>query len=285
MSWDATWHVDGELRAGYVAGSLSRARAASVEAHLLTCSSCRAAVAPSVGTERLDRNLAATLDRVDQPQLHLIERVLLRLGAPERVTRVVMVTPSARAAWLIAIAVASVVAALADLGGDSERATFAFLVAAPLLPLMGMTAVFSTRGDPARELVVAAPTPGFEVLLIRALAVLVPTVVLAAVISALVPERGWESVLWLLPSLGLTATTLALGSWFPLRRVAWTLGGAWVAGTVVSVRGVPRSEVIERCGAFRPLGQLVLMAVALVAGMVVVARRDAFDLVDPGRAS
>lgn len=285
MTWDTTWHVDREILAGYVAGMLGRTRAASVEAHLVTCDSCRAAVAPLAGTDRLARNLAVITERVDQPRLHPIERLLQRVGVPERISKVLMVTPSARGAWLAAVTAALVLAAVADLGGGSERAAFTFLVAAPLLPLAGVTAVFSTRGDPVRELILAAPTPGFEVLLIRVLAVLAPTITLAAVASALVPEPGWESVLWLVPSFGLAAATLALGRWFPLRWVAWTLGGVWVAAAVISVRGEPSAELIEGFAAFRPAGQLVLVAVALVSGAVVGLHRGAFDFFDSRRAS
>jgi hypothetical protein len=285
MTWDTTWHADRELLAGYVAGMLGRTRAASVEAHLVTCASCRAAVAPLAGTDRLARNLAVITERVDQPRLHVIERLLQRVGVPERISRVLMVTPSARGAWLAAVAAALVVAAVADLGGASERAAFAFLVAAPLLPLAGVTAAFSTRSDPVRELILAAPTSGFEVLLMRALAVLAPTIALAAVASALVPEPGWESVLWLVPSFGLATATLALGRWFPLRWAAWALGGVWVTAAVMSVRGAPSAELIEGYAAFRLTGQLVLVAVALVAGTVVVLRRDTFDSADSRRAS
>jgi hypothetical protein len=278
-----TWHADSELLSRYVAGTLRRVQMASVEAHLLTCASCRAAVAPRVEAERLARNLAAITDRVDQPHVHLIERALRRIGVPEHIARVLTVTPSARVAWFVAIAAALALAGVADLGGVNERAEFAFLVVAPLLPLVGMTAVFSTRGDPARELVLAAPTPGFEVLLIRSLAVLAPTIAVATVAAALVPAQGWEPVLWLLPSFGLAAATLALGSWIPVRWAAWALGGAWVTAAVFSVRGAPRADLIESFGAFRPVGQVVLVAVALVCGAVVVLRRATFDSAHPRR--
>jgi hypothetical protein len=198
---------------------------------------------------------------------------------------VLTVTPSARGAWLTAVVVALLVAGVADLRGGSERASFVFLVAAPLLLLAGIAAVFSTRGDPARELVVAAPTSGFEVLLIRALAVLAPAIVFAAIMSAFVLERGWEPVLWLVPSFALAATTLAVGSWFPVRWVAWSLGGLWVAAAAISARGVPSAELIEHFVAFRTAGQLVLAAVALAASAVVVLRRHAFDSVDLRRVS
>ena len=131
----------------------------------------------------------------------------------------------------------------------------------------------------------AAPTPGFDVLLMRSLAVLAPAIGLAAVAAAFVPDRGWEPVLWLLPAFGLTAATLALGTWFPVRWVAWALGAAWVGVAAVSVRGAPGTEMVESFAAFDLAGQIALAAVAVVATVVVVVRRDAFDSVDLRRAS
>lgn len=285
MTANTTWHADAELLAGYVGGTLGRARAASVEAHLVACPSCRAAVVPLTPPERLERNLATIVERVDQPRLHPIERLLQWLGVPDHIGRVLAVTPSARAAWLAGVAVALAAAVLSADLDVSDRTLFAFLVAAPLLPLAGVTAAFGSHTDPVRELVVAAPMSAFDLLLVRALAVLGPTMAVAAGASALVPGQGWEPVLWLLPSFGLMASTLALGTWFDVRAVAWVLGGAWVAAAVVSVRGAPSAELVERFAAFRPAGQLVLVAVTLVAATVLTLRRDAFDFVDVGRTS
>jgi hypothetical protein len=285
MTAQSTWHAGPDLLAAYVADGLGRAAAASVEAHLLACPSCRAAIATLAPPERLARNLAAIHDRVDDPRPHPIERLLQGLGVPDRITRVLLVTPSARSAWLAAVSIAVALAVLADLSGVTERTLFAFLVAAPLLPMAAVTATFASRGDPLRELLVAAPTPAFDLLLMRAVAVLAPTVLLVAVASALVPGQGTEPLLWLLPSLGLATATLALGSWFPVRPVAWALGGGWVATALISVRGAPRTDLIERFAAFRPGGQLALLALALVAGAVVAVRRDTFDVVHAGRPS
>ena len=138
-------------------------------------------------------------------------------------------------------------------------------------------------GDPLRELVMAAPTPGFKLFLIRALAVLIPTIVVAAAASVLVPGQGWAPVLWLLPSFGLAATTLALGKWFPIRVVAWTLGAAWTAAAIIAVRGAPNSDPVGSFVAFRPVGQLILLALSVAAIAVVTVRRDSFDLIDIGR--
>lgn len=286
MTAEQTWHADDGVLASYVAGQLGRATAASVEAHLLACAACRARVQPLAPAERLARNLALVHSRIDAPPIPRIERFLQRLGLPERITRLLVVTPSARLAWLIAVASAVAAAVVAaDLSGSSQRGVFAFLVAAPLVPLAVVTTTFATRSDPAREVVVATPTPALELLLVRAVAVLVPAVVVTVLAALVVPGHNGEAVLWLLPALGLATATLALGSWLPVGGVAWALGAAWVAAAIVSVRGAPRADLVERFIAFRPAGQAVILAIVVAAAAVVALRRDAFDLVDPGRVS
>lgn len=283
MTTSTSWHAEAELLAGYVGGTLGRAVAASVESHLVTCASCRAAVVPLVASDRLDRNLAAIAERVDRPEPDAVGWVLGRLGVPDRLTRMLTITPAVRSAWLTGVALALLVALLARQVNVDERTLFVLLVAVPLLPLMGVTAAFASRADPAREILVATPTSALELFLVRALAVLAPAIVVAVGASVFVPGIGWEPALWLAPSLGLAATTLALGSWMSLRVSAWMVGASWVLVSAVSVRGAPASELVQRYAAFRPAGQLLLVAVALVAGTVVAVRRETFEVVDVWR--
>lgn len=285
MTPNQNWHAAPELLANYATGALGRTQAASVEAHLVTCASCRSAMTHLAVPERLEHNLTAITARADQTQRPRLERFLERIGVPEHIVRALAVTPSERGAWLTGVAAALLVAAVAELFTESDRTLFVFLVAAPLLPLAGVTSAVMFRGDPLRELVMAAPTPGFKLFLIRALAVLVPTIVIAAAAPVLVPGQGWVPVLWLLPSFGLAATTLALGTWFPIRAVAWTLGAAWTAAAIIAVRGAPNADPVESFAAFRPVGQLTLLALSVVAIAVVTVRRDSFDLIDIGRTS
>lgn len=284
MTLEQSWHADADVLAAYAVGRLGRSAAASLEAHLLACASCRAGMAPLAPSERLDGNLAVLHSRIDVPPLPRTERFLQRLGLPERITRLLVVTPSARLAWFVAVAGAMVAAFVAaGVSGTSQRVMFAFLVGAPLVPLGVVTTTFATRSDPAREVVVATPTPAFDLLLVRVVAVLLPAVALTAVAALVVPGQGAEGVLWLVPALGLATATLALASWFPVRAVSWVLGAVWVGAATVSVRGAPRAELIERYVAFRPAGQVSMVAVTLMAAAVVALRRDAFDLIDAGR--
>ena len=280
-----TWHADQELLAGYVAGSLRRSQAASVESHLTSCASCRASMVPLASSDRLARNLAAVIDRVDQRRGHRLEAALVRVGVPEHFARVLIVSPSERGPWVIGVVVALLVAVAAEAFSASGGALFVLLVAAPLLPLAGVAAAATFRHDPAREILAAVPTRGFSVFLMRALSVVAPTIVVALVAALLFPERGWEPTLWLLPSFGLITITLALGSWLPIRAVAWTLGAAWVLAAAIAALGATAGDLVGSYAAFRPAGQAALLALTLLAGAVIAVRRDSFDLIEIGRTS
>lgn len=283
MTPNPTWHADQELLAGYVAGTISRSQAASVETHLTSCGSCRASMDLMVAPDRLARNLAAIVDSVDQPRQHHLEAPLVHLGVPEHVGRLLMISPSERGPWVAGVIVALLVAIIAEALSGSGGALFVLLVAAPLLPLAGVAAAATFRNDPAREIIAAVPTRGFSVFLIRALAVVAPTIVVAVVASLLLPDQGWETVLWLLPSFGLMTTTLALSSWLPIRPAACTLGTLWVLTAAVTAHGTRAADWVVSYAAFQPAGQVVLLAVTFLAGAVIVVRRDSFDLIEIGR--
>lgn len=285
MTQYSTWHADQELLAGYVAGTLSRSQAASVESHLTSCASCRASMVPLASPDRLARNLAAVIDSVDQPREHRLEAALVRVGVPEHFARVLMVSPSERGPWVVGVLVALLVAIAAEAFSGSGGALFVLLVAAPLLPLAGVAAAATFRYDPASEILATVPTRGFSVFLMRALAVVAPTIVVALGAALLFPEHGWEAVLWLLPSFGLMAMTLALGSWLPIRAVAWTLGAVWVIAAAIAAQGATAANWVGTYAAFRPPGQVALLVVTLLAGAVVAVRRDSFDLIEIGRTS
>lgn len=285
MSPNPPWHASPELLADYVDGTANRTRSASAEAHLLSCEECRAAVAPLADLERLEHNLAVITDRVDLDHISPVERFLYRLGVPHHVARVVSVGSTERVSWLPGIAVAILVALVFDSFDGSEASVFAFLVAAPILPLAGVTSSISFRNDPLGELVTATPTTAMKVFLLRALTVLAPTLVVVAAASVLVPRFGVQPSLWLLPSFCLTSTALALGSVFPMRAVTWILGSGWVVAASIATRGAPRTDLVDSFAAFQPAGQLVLLLVSLIAAFFVAQRRDSFDFLDLGRTA
>ena len=277
MTPDDTWHAPPDVVGRYWAGELGHVMAASVEAHLLACDRCRAQMAGWVPEERLTRNLDAILVRLDD-RVPVGERLLARLGIPERISRILAVTPSAKVAWLTAITFVAVAAGAAgDVATTDERTTFAFLVASPLMPLALVASTFAGRSDRAREVVAATPMPTLDLLLVRAIAVLVPAGIALLIASLLVPGAAGGDALWLLPALGLASTSLALSTLVPVGRAAWSLGAVWVGAALISVRGAPRTDVIAHFAAFRPAGQLGFVALTLVAAAVVVVRREAFE--------
>ena len=280
MTPTESWHADIELLAAYVSGRVDRASAASVETHLVACTSCRSTIAPLVEPQRLERNLGVIVDRITQPRRHPFERLVERLGVPSHLARALAVSPSELAPWLAGIVSAVLVAAGADVISTTGRSMFVLLVVAPLLPLAGVTAGASLGSDPLAELVAATPTTRLRLLLLRSVVVLVPALVLSATASVVAPSRGWEPVLWLLPALALSATALAAGTWISIRPAAWALGGLWVAGAVVAARGAPSAEMVGDFVAFRPIGQVALLAVSLACTGVAFARRHQLDFVD-----
>jgi hypothetical protein len=285
MTPNTNWHATPDQLAGYVGGALGRSQAASVEAHLVACPTCRAATRPLADSRRLEQNLAAITARIDQTRSHVVERWLNRVGVPGHVARMLVVAPTQAGVWLTGVVTALLIAGVAAIVTGSDRSVFVFLVAAPLLPLVGVASAVTLRGDPARELLASLPTPSFTIFLVRSLSVLAPTIALAVGAAVLVPRFGWEPVLWLLPAFGLCATTLALGTWLPVRAVAWTLGAAWTTAAFLAARDASPADAVGSFLAFRPAGQLALLGLSLAGLGVAVARRDAFDLVDIGRAS
>ncbi len=83
MNTPTGWHADPTTLARYAADDLPFAAAASVEAHLLACADCRAALvpaaAPRLDVTRLDRIWDDVVDAADAPRPGLVERLLLKL--------------------------------------------------------------------------------------------------------------------------------------------------------------------------------------------------------------
>ena len=272
-----TWHADRDVLTGYASGQLGRAHASSVEVHLMACATCRAELAPMADAVRLDRNLAAIVAVVDQPARRWPERLLVRCGVSDRHARLVAVVPGARDPWFASVAILLLLAAAGAAIHGSARDTYLFLVSAPLLAVAAVAAVFATRDDPAREVIVATPMAGLELLLVRWASVVVPAFALTALFAVAVPDIGWAAMAWLLPSVGLAAVTMAAASWLPVRGVAAAVAGVWIAAAGWSARGTAPDELIERFAAFGLAGQAALAIVAAAAGVVLVMRRERFE--------
>ncbi|MDP1795333.1 MAG: hypothetical protein Q8K63_14440 [Acidimicrobiales bacterium] len=278
----SAWHVDDETIDAYRANALSDAAAASLEAHLVVCDACRASLTARVDDGRLARNLTAVLDVIDAPSPNPVERLLARVGVPPHTARLVSVTPAMRLGWIAGLVVVSGLAMLASTGraeiGGVGTGAFWFLVLTPIVPVLGVAASFGRRADPAHELALAAPVSALELLLIRAAAVLATSTPVSALASMVLPGSDWTAGAWLLPALGLTAATLALARWAPLRVVAVGLSAAWFAAAAVATRHVAAAELVHDFPAFRPAGQVAFLTLGLLAVASIVITRNSFDL-------
>jgi hypothetical protein len=221
-------HVDATLLRAYARGDVDAAHAFSVEAHVVECPSCQAAVGRLVAPARLEAMWAEVEDRLDEPRRGVVERALARAGVAPDTARLLATTPSLRGSWLLALAIALAVAALGTTGGD--RGVLVFLCVAALAPVAGVAAAFGPGVDPTHELALAAPKSSVRVLLLRTVAVVGTTVVLTSVAALAVPGVGWTAAAWLLPALGLTVASLALATWIAPLTAFGVVAGAWIAG-------------------------------------------------------
>lgn len=263
-----SWHIDEPTLTRYVAGQASSTAAASAEAHLTTCGDCRARLTPQVDTARLDAIWRTVDDRVQTATMPWFERSLVRLGVGDDSARLLAATPSLTTSWLGSLAVAVLFAvAFADASSDGM---LLYLTLAPMLPVAGVAAAYGRPADPAHELAVAAPYSLLRLLLLRSVAVVGSTVVIVGVGSLALLGHGWSAVAWLLPSLALSATVLALSARVTPVWAAASVLTTWVALVLVVRRGG------DDLAAFGAVGQLVAVAVVLLAVAALARQRLAF---------
>jgi hypothetical protein len=197
------WHLDPEAIRRYTRGAPDLA--ASAEAHLMKCATCRSAI--HVDARRVEKIWHEVVDRVDAPRRSWPERMLTRLCVGEATARLIAATPTLRGPWLLAVA--GVLALAAWAAQVDERLLQMFLVVAPLGPLAGVAVAFAGGLDPTREIGLAAPYSGLRLLLIRTAAVLAVTVPIVALAGFALPGSHWPAA-WLLPTAGLTCAALTL---------------------------------------------------------------------------
>lgn len=267
------WHADATTLSRYAGGDLAPAASASVEAHLLCCAPCRAGVADSVPTPRLDAIWAGVADGVDSTRRTLAEHLLVRLGVRGHTARLLAATPSLTAAWLLSVT-ATLVFALAAAHAGSQGVLL-FLALAPVLPVAGVAAAYGRESDPTYDVALAAPYPTFRLLLLRTVAVLASTVTLVGLAALLLPAAPSLAAAWLLPALALSTATLALSARIPAAAAAGAVVALWLGAVFTTVRATGASYA-----AFGAVGQtaclaLIVVSLVLISGL---HRRAAFDL-------
>lgn len=265
-----TWHPDASTLQAYVDDEASLSLAASVEAHVLSCRSCRTALAPAVTPRRLAAVWEGLENRVDLADRSWEERLLCRLGVAEVDARVVLAAPTMRRAWWLAVTLALTFAVLA--AWRTPASDDAVLLLAPLLPVVATGAAYLPRLDPALSLTAATPYPAMRLLLLRSGAVATASTLLAVLACAALPIELAEALVWLLPAVALTAGVLALSSWVDGGLAAAACSAGWLVAAWTAGRGE-----LDPLAVYGTDGQLASAALLAVAVAVLFRHRHRLD--------
>jgi hypothetical protein len=266
-----SWHVDEVTAQRYASRRIDPVHAASVESHVMACDDCRARIGDAVDGPVLDAVWAALTERLDEPRLGIVERTLVRLGCSGANARIIAATSRARWSYLLAVGLSLVLAAIASRTPTDEYFG-AFLVVAPLGPLVAVAGAFGRWTDPLYEVARTAPTPSLRILLVRTVAAVAPALVLTTLSIPWLLEKGWLAAAWLLPAMALTLGTLALSSWLQIETAAIVMGASWVGALLT-----PRLRVPELLDLFAGPVQIVALAVAVASVAVTALRRSSYD--------
>ncbi|GIF44390.1 hypothetical protein [Actinoplanes xinjiangensis] len=267
------WHLDPGLLEQYETGVLGPSRIMAVEAHLLACAGCRALI-PADDAWLAD-SWSAVYDDIHAPRVGSIQRLLTRAGLPEHRFRLLTATPTLRWSWVLATAAVLMLAvAAARVGADSSvPIAQAFLVLAPILPVIAVSGAYGPPADPMHEITGTTPAAGPALVLWRAVSVIGVAVLMATVAAVLLPGPGWYAAAWLLPALLLCTGTLALATVLSLPVAAGILGGLWITGVLAAA-----SDERAVASMFGPTAQLAYLVSAVLAAAVLILRRRRFDL-------
>ncbi len=229
---------------------------------------------PVVDPGRVAMNWAAIAAEIEAPQASLTERILGRFGIPARFTRLVGATPALRRSWFLATGFAMLLAlAVAD-SATGRDGLFTLLFVAPLVPVLGVSLAYGVAADPAHEVTLATSMSGLRLVVTRSVVVLTASIAMVSVATLLAPTTGLLAFAWLLPSLALTALTLAVMTFVSPRRAAIGVALGWSC-IVFGARAVSDDRLL----AFLPTAQFLWLLLLCVAVPVAVSRRDSFDFI------
>lgn len=245
----------------------------AVESHLEACAGCRrllsetaADQAPDVSalTRKVWTGLASELAAP-------ATRSRQRRG---RMRPARWLTP-AMVPWLATGVGLTGIALLMDLAGARSGGVSPVLLIAPLLPVLGVAVSWSRGTDPAHELTASTSLAGLPLVLRRTAAVL------AVVIPALWAS-GWATgagaAQWLLPCLGFTTLTLALGTVMAVTRAAVLLSALWGAAVVVPALATGHTGYL-----LTSTGLPLWAGVLVLSSGVVIGRRNTYARLGIGR--
>lgn len=256
----------------YVSGALGAHEIIEFETELVSDPDLLTAVGATANSDRLNASMAAIAAELDTPKPTRLERAVRRLAIGEPTARLVAATPAFRRSFVLAIILMTLFAAAGANSADGTNRLLTYLTLAPAIPLLGTALAFGRVVDPMHEVTLATPIDGFRLVMVRTVAVY------AASIAALVPgsifieDVGAWRWAWLLPGLMLTTLTLALSTRFPTHLSAAGVGSVWIAVVTAASTSSTNDVAIFEAG-----GQLVFLAIAIVAAIATIARRHNFD--------
>jgi hypothetical protein len=254
----ATWHVDATALSAYAEGRCTSVAGASVEAHVMGCRGCTAALRELMPADPVDRAWHAIRAHVEEPRVGVVERLLRLLGASAESARLLGAVPAFRGAWVLGVFSISVFAgAAALLAGDMGMSLF--LIVAPLGPVAGAAASFGGDADPSHELEAVTPYSSLRLLLLRTAGVLATSVPVTMLLGLTLPGPVWLAVAWLTPAVAGIAITLALSPYVGTTTTAAVIGAVWSVGVLSAARAGDPVTVLA------PTMQLVLVVVAALA--------------------
>ena len=226
-----SWHLDEGVIEAYVDHGADPATAFSVEAHVLTCAKCRAAIASRFDDSRLAEAWRGLRLSIAGSPRTAQERALIAVGVREETARLLAVTPSLQLSWFAALAMTLALAlTLAHL---SVHGSAWFLIAAPILPLGATVLAYGPHADPAYEIAIAAPRSLFDLMMIRTTAVLVTSIFVVGTATVFLPDVDWRAAGWILPSLALSINMLVLSSRMSPVAVGAGFAVTWIGGVVM----------------------------------------------------
>lgn len=251
--------------------SISPVLAASVEQHLFACATCRSVVSSATPAGFLRDSWTRVADVIDRPPRRVVASIVSRL-LPDRYARPVSATLGLQWAWLASTVVLAGAAAASSRVAETDRL---FLSFAPLVAVAIVVAMFAPAGEPGGEASYATPAFGLGLILHRLVAALFPALVLLVLFALVVADLDVDSLVWLLPALGLASMTLALSTFVAVPGAAVGISVAWVAAVVLT--GPANRFAFDRWSSvdlFDQRGQLVAALSTVVAILVVSFRKE-----------
>lgn len=267
MTTTEGWHPDPALLEACAHDRLPPAADLAVESHLAGCATCRAnLVVPDLARDEL---WAGVRRRVATPRPGLLHRLLVDGGVDPGDVVLVDAAGALRIPWALSLggslAVGTVAGQVPAALGDA-----AFLLLAPLVPVLAVVAAYDAT-DTLRELSATTSHSRLRVALVRTLAVLLVALPSMLLVSLAVPVLGALAWVWLLPSLGLTSTTLALIHHWPARLAGGVVAGGWAVVVSALAGGGSASTLATAAGQ----GAIALATTALVVALIAASRHPA----------